>query len=191
MKFHAVYGLTDVFDTVQNLQLFEICKKSHKDRIVIWPESEISNYVFPIVQLLYQKMQELHCKMEELKSENYVLELWDKSFITTENDLQNQLQQKIHQSSPFSWHSDDYGILSYPVYTCIVYFSKGDGIEQSNLLIKDSNDNIQLIDVWSQKTVIIFDGDVEHCAQQTVVTDPSKECHRQVLVFLIRKKMYD
>lgn len=60
----------------------------------------------------------------------------------------------------FDWHTDDYNVLPYKVYTIIFYLRKDLTVKGGNLLYRDHN-NINVINVDKPK-VVVFAGNIRH-----------------------------
>jgi hypothetical protein len=189
MKFHAVYNADDVFETIKNLNIFNYCESTKQEHVVFESNIKYMNLIFPIASLLHTKMKEHYFQVEELFYDNFAVELWNKRVNLESNNKQKQMKQKFEiEIESCDFNSIGSGLFNFPVISCVVYFHKGDGINDSNIVIKHGND-VRSIDVWSQKTMILFDNELKYIAEPSSFIDENNDCHRKVLLFHVKQKV--
>lgn len=162
MKFHVLYDEDAIFEEIDRMQLFNnpdeftvrYCPSKTKQT---YPPVNMDT---PLVRMIHDKMRQLHCNVVPLVNERflYCLETWDKEADVTKT-------RQTQTASALTWHDDDYGAIPHAVFTCIVYYHRGQYIGGGNLLIKDDAGNIKKIDTWSRRTIVIFEGRMEHCPE--------------------------
>ncbi len=90
------------------------------------------------------------------------------------NYNKNKYVVEFHQSNSgfekkkygyFAWHTDDYEVRGFPVYTILYYIRKDKTIKGGNLEYKiKSKKNIHIV---NEKDILCFPGNIQHYPQPT------------------------
>lgn len=181
MKIHVEYDRNDLFNLIKESKIFDIMDNFFIDNFTLYDSYIDNNYLVEYINSIYKKLIELGCDIEEPiinDDKNHAFEFWNTKY---------NKNKKVH-TSKLTWHMDDYDApVNYQVYTAILYYHRGDGITNGNLLIDTLQEEIK-IDCWSRPTLVIFKGDTYHKPEDVTVTDQEKELKRQVVVVFFKCK---
>jgi hypothetical protein len=168
-----------LFDFIRKSKAFEIMDNYKVNNIKVTEKTIVQNkYLNELKLSVYEQLKQMKCDDILFPTEeNFVMEFWNTEF----------KKNKKTQRTSLGWHTDDYEVIPYKTYTAIVYYYRGDGITGGNLTIEDANDTIT-IDTWSNKTFLIFKGEMTHCPQEVTVIDNTKKLKRQIVTMFFARK---
>lgn len=180
MMLRIQYDNDKLFDLLQRSKVFKIMDNNKVDHLKINMNIVSQNkYLDCLKSEIYEQLKSMNCNVLKPTENNFIMEFWNTSF---------NKWRKIQRTS-LDWHTDDYQLIPYQTYTAILYYHKGDGIEGGNLKIMEDKDNsdITIIDTWSMKTLLIFEGDLYHCPEAVTVINKQKELKRQIVTMFFAK----
>jgi|LauGreDrversion4_2_1035121.scaffolds.fasta_scaffold05267_11 hypothetical protein len=176
------YCNNELFEYVKKSKVFKIMDQNKLDHLTITENTVTQNmYLNKLKYDVYEQLKRMNCDVLKPTEENFIMEFWNTTF---------DKHKKIQRTS-LDWHTDDYELIPYKTYTAILYFYKSDGITGGNLKIMEEKDidntDIKIIDTWSMKTLLIFEGDLYHCPQEVTVINNDQTLKRQIVTMFFAR----
>jgi hypothetical protein len=184
------YENDKLFDLVNKSKVFQIMNDNNVDHLKITEQTIIRNkYLNELKKIVYEQLKQMNCNALEPNEENFVMEFWNTEF--KKYNPNALFWTNKTQKTSLDWHTDDFELIPYKTYTAILYYHRGEGISGGNLKILEyegdyNNEEIKIIDTWSNKTFLIFET-LLHCPEKITVIDNNKELKRQILTMFFAK----